>query len=48
MLIDCLTKESSKGNDKIIWALVIVFTSWVGAVLYYFIRRPQRKAELGQ
>ena len=47
MLVDCLTKESSEGNDKIIWALVIFFLSFLGAVLYFFIRRPQRKREQG-
>ena len=48
MLVDCLTKESSEGNDKIIWALVIFFLSGFGALLYFFIRRPQRKREQGE
>ena len=42
MLIDCITKEPSEGNDKLIWILVIVFTNFVGAPLYYFVRRPER------
>lgn len=41
MLIDCLSKEPS-GNEKILWAVVILFTHLLGALLYYFIRRPQR------
>ena len=42
MLIDCVTKEPSTGNDKIIWLLVIVLTHLIGALIYFFVRRPQR------
>ena len=47
-LVDCLRNESSQGNDKIIWALVIVLTGWVGGLLYLIIRRPKRIQELGK
>ena len=47
MLVDCATKESSQGNDKIIWILVIIFTHWVGALIYFLVRRPERKRQLG-
>lgn len=47
MLIDCATKESNIGNDKLIWVLIILFTHLLGALLYCFVRRPRRKAELG-
>ena len=42
MLIDCATKESSEGNDKLVWVIIIVFTYLIGAALYFFIRRPKR------
>ncbi|HUJ10858.1 MAG TPA: PLD nuclease N-terminal domain-containing protein [Verrucomicrobiae bacterium] len=42
MLIDCIKHEASEGNDKIIWVLVIIFTNWIGALIYYFVRRPER------
>jgi hypothetical protein len=48
MLIDCLSKEPSEGNEKIVWVLVIVFTNWIGALLYFFIRRPDRMRRLGR
>ena len=48
MLVECLTKESSQGNDKLVWAAVIFFLNGLGAILYYFVRRPQRINELGQ
>ena len=42
MIVDCATKEPSEGNNKIIWILVIILTSWIGALIYYFVRRPER------
>lgn len=47
MLIDCATKESSQGNDKLVWIVVIALTNWIGALIYFFVRRPQRIRELG-
>ncbi len=48
MLIDCLINEPSEGNDKIVWVLVIVFTHWIGALIYLFLQRPKRKAKYGR
>ena len=47
MLVDCATKEPSQGNDKIVWILVIVFTHWIGALIYFLVRRPERKRQFG-
>ena len=48
MLIDCVTKEPSAGNEKLVWILIIVLTHWLGALIYLLVRRPQRKAHYGQ
>lgn len=48
MLVDCATKEAEVGNTKIVWIIIIVFTNLIGAFLYFFVRRPQRNAELLQ
>ena len=48
MLIDCATNEPSEGNEKIIWILVIVFTHWIGALIYLLARRPQRIQQQGR
>lgn len=48
MLVDCATKEPSEGNEKIIWILVIIFTHWLGALIYYLIRRPERIRDHGR
>lgn len=42
MLIDCANNEPSEGNDKLVWILIIALTHLLGAMLYFFIRRPQR------
>ena len=46
-LIDCATKESSQGNDKVVCILVIALTHVLGAAIYFLVRRPQRMRELG-
>lgn len=48
MIVDCATKEKSEGNEKLIWILIIVLTGWIGALIYFFVRRPQRVQELGK
>jgi Phospholipase_D-nuclease N-terminal len=48
MLVECLTKEADTGNTKIAWLLAILLAQIVGAVIYYFVRRPRRYAELGR
>jgi Phospholipase_D-nuclease N-terminal len=47
-LVDCLTNESSKGNGKLVWLLVIVLLHALGALLYMLARRQQRKRDLGR
>ncbi|MBI3415040.1 MAG: PLDc_N domain-containing protein [Verrucomicrobia bacterium] len=42
MLVDCATKESNQSNDKIVWILIIVFTHFIGALIYFFVRRSRR------
>ncbi len=47
-LVDCITKESSEGNDKLVWTLVILLVPLIGSLLYYFMRRPERIKALGR
>jgi membrane-associated phospholipid phosphatase len=46
MLIECATKEPDQGNTRLIWVLIILFANFLGAAIYYFVRRPQRWAEI--
>ena len=47
VLVDCLTKEPSEGNDKVAWLLFILLVPLVGALIYYFVRRPERVKVVG-
>jgi hypothetical protein len=40
-LIDVL-KSQFNGNDKIVWLLVVLFTNFFGAILYFLIGRNQK------
>ena len=48
MLIDCATKEPDQGHTKAVWILIIVFTHWIGALIYLLARRPDRLRETGR
>ena len=48
MIIDCAVNEPGGSRDKIVWILVILLAHWVGALVYYFVRRPQRIAQYGK
>ena len=41
MLVDALTTEPST-NDKILWFLVLIFLHFVGALIYFIMRRSSR------
>ncbi|WP_462272745.1 PLDc N-terminal domain-containing protein [Methanohalophilus sp.] len=42
MLIDCITKETDRSNERLIWIIVIVFTHLLGAILYFILRKNKR------
>ena len=48
MMVEVLTRETDEGNNRLIWALVIVFAHWVGALIYLLARRPERIRKLGR
>jgi hypothetical protein len=48
MLVEVLQRETDDGNQRLVWALVIVFTHWIGAVIYLAIRRRERVSKLGR
>ena len=47
-LVDCVQNEPSEGNDKVIWLLIIIFLNGLGALIYCFVRRPERIAQFGK
>jgi len=44
MLIDALTNTALEPAMKIVWALVIFFFHFVGALVYFFVARKPRSA----
>jgi hypothetical protein len=46
MLIDALVNEPTT-NDKILWFLVIFFLHFIGALIYFFVRRSARRGVPG-
>ena len=45
MLIDALVNEPTT-NEKILWFLVIFFLHFIGALIYFFVRRSARARPL--
>ena len=41
MLVECAVKEINN-SDKVTWVIIIALTGWIGAIEYYFHRRPKR------
>jgi hypothetical protein len=48
MLIECMTKESNEGNTKVVWLAIILFTQFVGALLYFFYQEAATKGGTGE
>ncbi|SDG63006.1 PLDc N-terminal domain-containing protein [Psychroflexus sediminis] len=40
-LIDIARSEFT-GNNKVVWVLIVLFTNFLGAILYFFIGRKQK------
>ena len=48
MIIDAATKEPEGDQDKLMWVLIVVLGHWIGAAIYYFVRRPERIRKYGR
>ena len=46
MLVDCLTRETASGSERIVWTMVILLTKLFGAALYFFLRYRRRTRPL--
>lgn len=46
MLVDVIQNDKDEDGQKVVWILVVVFGSTLGAIVYLAARRqPRRKAE---
>ncbi len=41
-LINIVTKNDFKGNDKIVWLIAVILLPIIGAIAYFFIGRKQK------
>lgn len=39
MIIDCVKRKFNNDAEKIIWIVLIIVTTWLGALLYYIFVR---------
>ena len=37
MIIDCAQRNFKNDTEKIVWILVIVLASYIGAIIYFFV-----------
>lgn len=45
-LVDCLSrKDYDSENEKLLWALVIIFAGIIGAAIYYFLVKRKKDTE---
>ena len=47
MVIECATKEPREGHERLVWIIITVFLPYVGALIYYLVRRPVRIRAFG-
>jgi hypothetical protein len=47
MIVDCALHESRVGNERLIWIIIMVCVPYVGAIVYYLFRRPERIRAFG-
>jgi hypothetical protein len=41
MLVDCAMNPALDGAEKIVWLVIIFFTHFIGALIYFFVRRTR-------
>jgi len=43
MLVHAISNNGLTDIEKLIWVIVILFTHFIGAVIYFFVGRPKRR-----
>lgn len=47
-LIDCIRREFTNPNDKILWLVLIILIGWIGPILYLIIGRKKGTLPAGK
>ncbi len=43
MIIDVAKRNFKNENDKVVWILIVILLSWLGATIYYFVIKKENK-----
>ena len=43
MLIDAAKRKFKSENEKVVWIVILALTSWIGAIIYYFVVKRLNK-----
>ena len=43
MIIDVAKRDFKEDSERVVWILVLVFLSWLGALIYYFAVKNEKK-----
>jgi hypothetical protein len=43
MIVDVAKRKFKDDSEKVVWILVIVLASWIGALIYYFVVKRKDK-----
>lgn len=46
MLVDCAKRDFKNDNDKVVWIIVIALLGIIGAAIYYFVVKIQKKSAI--
>jgi hypothetical protein len=46
MLVHAISNNGLTDIEKLIWVIVILFTHFLGAAIYFFVGRPKRRTAL--
>jgi hypothetical protein len=46
MLVHAITNPGLRDIEKLIWVVVILFTHFIGALIYFFVGRPRRSQSI--
>ena len=46
MLVDAIQNRGLSDTEKLIWVLVILFTHFLGALIYFCVGRPKKTAPI--
>ena len=42
MVVDAAMNPRLSDTEKIVWVLIVLFTHFIGAVVYFFVARPKK------